>query len=155
MIMLVNWNISSMHIMMRKNCPPIPIMLFVSLKSICFIDGAYFLYLPLLNAMNEIIIVSRQGIPEKAMARYSRLPSVVYVSVIIVIRDTRLPTVFIAVDAAGRWLAVSIVEKTSATMLMQKNTIRIWNTARNSTLSSGETFRILLQFMNLLAIDAF
>jgi hypothetical protein len=73
--------------------------------------------------------------------------SVVYVSVIIVIRETRLPAIFIAVDAAGRWLAVSIVEKTSATMFIQKNTIRIWNTARNSILSSGETFRILFQLM--------
>ena len=110
---------------MRKNCPPMPIMLFVSEKSICLNDGAYFLYLPLLNAINEMMIVSMQGVAENAMAKYSRFPFVVYVSITITINEIKFPNVLIAVDAAGLWAAVSIVVKTSATMFMQKETINI------------------------------
>jgi hypothetical protein len=77
-------------------------MSLVKEKSICLNDGAYFLYFPELNTIIDIIIVNKQGIPENAIARYSRLPVVVYVSIIIDISEIKLPTVVIAADEAGR-----------------------------------------------------
>jgi hypothetical protein len=68
----------------------------------CLKDGAYFLYFSVLNTIIDIIIVNKQGIPEKAIAKYSRLPFVVYVRIIIAINDKKLPPVVIAADKAGR-----------------------------------------------------
>ena len=77
----MSWNTKSIEIIMIKNCPPNPTIFLVKEKWTKRNDGERCLYLPLKNIPIEIIINRKQGTPEKANARTSKLPGTFFVRI--------------------------------------------------------------------------